>query len=468
MSQTEPLSNNKEAAQQEATQTQQRFSTIISEVPKRPALAPNIQLVGEMQETGFKDRQWLIRRDGQFIQLTELLYRILEQSNGQRTLEEIAAKLTESTDWMVTADNVRQLVQTKLIPLGLIAPADGTAEPCGREDRRELRRGERARSPLAVNMRMRILGPSVIDPFTSVFQVLFAPPVLIPILAAISIAHGWLYFVHGVADSFRDALYTPGGLLVVLALTLAAAVFHEFGHASALRYGGGKVRGMGAGIYIIYPVLYTDVTDSYRLGRWARVRTGLGGIYFNLVFALGIVTFYLISGQELVLLAVTLINLEIIRQFLPFIRLDGYWVLADLTGIPDFFSQIGPFLRSVLPIPGWEGDKLPNLKPWVKTAFAIYICVTIPVLFLLLYLLVTRLPFIVATVWDSLPVHADIFSAAQSSGDLLGMAASGSQMIMLALPLVGLAYLLYRLSRLSGGLLRAIWNWSAKSKEQPL
>ncbi len=417
-----------------------------------------------MQETGFQDRQWLVQRDGRFIQLTELLYRVLEQTNGKRTLQEIAAGVTQSTEWMVTADNVQQLIQANLVPLGLISPVDGTVEP----RRRDRRRRERARSPLALNLRVRMLTPRVIGPFTSVLQFLFAPPVLIPVLVAIVIAHGWMYFVHGVADSFRDALYTPGGLLIMLAVTQAAAVFHEFGHAAALRYGGGKVRGMGVGIYLIYPVLYTDVTDSYRLGRWSRVRTGLGGIYFHLIFTLGIIGYYLISSQELVLLIVPLINLEIIRQFLPFIRLDGYWVLADLTGIPDFFSQMGPFLRSVLPGSRWKGAKLPNLKPWVKAVFGAYIIITIPVLSLLLYLLITRLPFIVTTIQDSLLVQAQIFSAARASGDLLLLTATASQMIMLALPALGIAYLFYKLSRLCGVLLRALWSWSIKSKERPL
>ena len=41
-------------------------------VPERPALAPDVHLIGEMQGTGFKDRQWLIQRQGRFIQVTEL------------------------------------------------------------------------------------------------------------------------------------------------------------------------------------------------------------------------------------------------------------------------------------------------------------------------------------------------------------------------------------------------------------
>ncbi|MCA1644173.1 MAG: hypothetical protein LC797_01485 [Chloroflexi bacterium] len=52
---------------------------------------------------------------------------------------------------------------------------------------------------------------------------------------------------HGVSDTIRAALYTPGLLLAVVPLILASGVFHEFGHAAALHYGGGHTRGIGVG-----------------------------------------------------------------------------------------------------------------------------------------------------------------------------------------------------------------------------
>ena len=421
-------------------------------VPERPALAPNVELVGEMQGTGFKDRQWLVQRDSRFVQLTELLYRVAEQANGERTLDEMATGVTGATDWMVTADNVRQLLQAKLIPLGLVAAAEGTlTSPSGVAD------GDRAPSLLAVNMRMKAIGPRFIDPVARVLQWLYAPLVLVPVLAAVALAHGWLYFVHGVAGAFLEVLYTPGLAVVVLAIMLASGVFHEFGHASALRYGGGKVRGMGAGIYLIYPAFYTDVTDSYRLGRWARVRTGLGGFYFHLIFALGIMGLYRLTGQEFLLFVVVMINLDVVRQLLPFVRLDGYWVLADLTGVPDFFSQMGPFLRSVLPIPGWKGSRLPNLKPLAKLVFAVYIVLTIPTLAFFLFLLVTRVPLIMTIIWDALLHQTAGFAVVWSNGDVLRVASSVSQIAVLALEMLGIAYLFYALSRT---LARVLWNWS--------
>ena len=166
---------------------------------------------------------------------------------------------------------------------------------------------------------------------------------------------------------------------------------------------------------------------------------------------------YAVTGREFLLAIVLLISLDIFLQCLPFVRFDGYWVLADLTGIPDFFSQMGAFLRSVLPIPGWKGGKLPNLKPWVKMVFAVYTGVTIPVLALLLFLLVTRLPLILETIWGSFFVQAAVFSNAQSNGSLLVMTAATLQMLILALQMLAVVYLL---SSLSWRLSRAIWNWS--------
>jgi hypothetical protein len=420
------------------------------QVPERPALAPDVQLVGELQGSGFKDQQWLIQRNGQFIQLTELLYRVAEQVNGERTLEEIAATVTEATDWLVTADHVRQIVKKKFLPMGLLTGPDGL--PPAR-DRPQMR------SPLSINIRMKVISPRFIDPFTSVLQVLYAPPVLIPVLILIAIAHGWLYFAHGILASIYDVLYTPGQLLLVTVVMLVSGVFHEFGHASALRYGGGKVRGMGAGIYTIYPVLYTDTTDAYRLSRWARVRTDLGGFYFHLIFALGVMAFYLISKQESLLSIVVLIDLDILTECNPILRFDGYWALADLTGIPDLFSQMGPFLRRVLPIPSLRkrGSKLPDVKPWVKSVFMGYAIIALVVLPLSLLLLVGFEPTIMATAWDAVVVQRDAFVQSLSGRDPLGMTLSTMQELFLTVPLLGGGYMFYNLG---WRLIRAGWNWS--------
>ncbi len=416
---------------------------VSSATPQRPALAPGVELVGRMQGSGYAQPQWLIQRQGTFIQVTELLYRVAEQADGTRTHGEIAAGVRQTTGWRMSADQVRELIDSKLVPVGVVAAAGSGAASAA------ARALARPRSPLQLGVRARVVGPRVIEPIAEVLQVFYAPPVLLATLAVALAAHAWLYLDSGVGAAVDDVLLRPGLLLVVLAVVLASAVFHELGHASALRYGGGRVRGMGVGIYLIYPVFFTDVTDSYRLGRWARVRTDLGGVYFHLAFSLAVIALATITGQRFLLLAAPLINLEMARQFIPFVRLDGYWLLADLTGIPDLFSQMGPFVRGLLHKRRFGGSELPELKPAVKAIFALYSAIAVPVLALLSYLLVTRTPEIVATAFATLRREALAFPSLVERGDLVAIVWSLLDMLMLALPILGLAYLVYQLARLS-------------------
>ena len=405
---------------------------------ERPALAPGVELVGEFQGTGFAEPQWLIRREERFVQVTELLFRIAEHADGRRTLDEIAGAVTESTEWLVTTENVRALIEARLLPLGVIVNGDAPASVAPRP--------REAPSPLALNMRVKAIGPRTIEPIARILQHLFAPPVVVAALLVAIAAHVWVYRVRGLTGAFLDMLYTPSSLLVVLGVVLVGAIVHEFGHASALRYGGGRARAIGAGIYMIFPAFFTDVTEGYRLGRGARVRTGLGGPYFHLLYALALIGVAVAFGYEFLLIAVLLVNVEIARQFIPFVRLDGYWVLADLTGVPDFFSQLGPFLRSLFPRLARSGPRLPPLKRWVKIVFAAYVLVTIPLLAFLLVVFVKFLPRVMTVIWDAIATQVHFLSSALTGGDTVGAATAVIELAILAVPALGLAYLLYGLT----------------------
>src|SRR5215207_10854216 len=126
-------------------------------VPERPRLAPGVELCGELAESGFAQQQWLAQRDGRFIQLTELLYRVAEQANGEHTVREIAAAVSAAMSKRVTDGNVRRLIRRKLIPGGIVQPAEGTGRAAGEAE------FPAAASPLAVNLKMAMVGPRLID-----------------------------------------------------------------------------------------------------------------------------------------------------------------------------------------------------------------------------------------------------------------------------------------------------------------
>ena len=48
----------------------------------------------------------------------------------------------------------------------------------------------------------------------------------------------------------------------------------------------------------MWPAFYTDVTDAYRLDRAGRLRTDLGGLYFNAIFALATFGVWALTGVE--------------------------------------------------------------------------------------------------------------------------------------------------------------------------
>jgi len=293
-----------------------------------------------------------------------------------------------------------------------------------------------------------VLSARAINPFTKVLQFLFWPPLVGIVLSVVALTQWWVLGVRGLDDAAHQAFARPELLLVLGALMVASAVFHEFGHASALRFGGGQVRGMGVGLYLVYPALYTDVTDSYRLDRRSRVRTDLGGVYFNLIFALAVLGVYALTRQPFLLLFIPLTDLAILDEFSPFLRFDGYWALADLTGLPDFFTLIGPFVRSMLPM-RWRGRgvRLPELKRWVRVVFAVYIVITVPVVATLFVFLAITAPAIISLTVQALSQESASFIVALQSGAIGEVALSILRMGTLALPALGLVVSLYFMAR---------------------
>ncbi len=67
-----------------------------------------------------------------------------------------------------------------------------------------------------------------------------------------------------------------------------------------------------------------------------------------------------------------------------------------------------------MPIPGWKGAKLPNLKPLAKAVFVAYIAIVVPLLALLLSRLLIHLPEIVTAAHDSFLDQVKTFSSAVS------------------------------------------------------
>src|SRR5215210_6685037 len=263
-----------------------------------PARAVGVELVGNLPGSGFQEQQFLVQRDGQFVQITELLFRLLEEIDGRRGVEELAARVTDRSAWAVSPADIRVLLERKLLPLALVATVGDSSS----------RTPEMSRSAFMLNAPIRLVGEGTLDAVTAITKHLFTPAAVVALLVLTAMAHLWLYLEHGIGNAILEVLYAPGLIVVAFAILAAAGLVHELGHASALRYGGGHARSIGAGVYLVYPAFFTDVTDSYRLPRSARIRTDVGGVYFHVLVAAALVAAYLATGWELLLFCAVLID----------------------------------------------------------------------------------------------------------------------------------------------------------------
>lgn len=389
-----------------------------------------------MEGSGYRTPPALVRRaDGQTIQLTALLYRVLEAVDGRRTHEQIAHHVTASTDRLVTAEDVAVLIEKQLLPLGLLRLVDGS-QP-------RLRRSEPL---LGLRFRYVVTDPELTRRITAPFARLFHPIAVALLTVAFAAVVVWVLTEKGLASATHQALYEPELLLTVLVVTVLSAGFHEFGHAAAARYGGATPGAMGTGLYLVWPAFYTDVTDSYRLGRAGRVRTDLGGLYFNAIVAVAMFGAWWLTRWDAILLVIAAQVLQMLRQLAPLVRFDGYHVLADVTGVPDLYQHIRPTLLGLLP-QHWGKPEQHALKTWARVVVSTWVLVVVPVLLATLTIMVIAFPRVAATAWDSMGEQWAMLRVAATAGDVLDMMVRVLSIVAVALPLFGMVYLMTRLLR---------------------
>ena len=162
---------------------------------------------------------------------------------------------------------------------------------------------------------------------------------------------------------------------------------------------------IGVGIYLVWPSFFTNVTDSYRLSRAGRLRTDLGGLYFNLIFMLALAGIYAATSAQVLLLVIAVTHLEMLDQLLPFVRFDGYFILSDLIGVPDLFARVVPIVKSALPA-GRRDPRVAGLRRGARIVVTSWVLCVIPLLLFTLGYLLLHLPGIDRALWRSARMQA--------------------------------------------------------------
>lgn len=152
-----------------------------------------------------------------------------------------------------------------------------------------------------------------------------------------------------VAQSYR--VLDPSNLPWLFLVTAILKAFHEFGHMALCKKFGGSVHRAGILLMIFTPMPYADTTTAWGFrDRWQRLMVGFGGMIAELFLAAIAAIIWARSGEGLLKdlafnamlvgsVSTVLFNLN------PLLRFDGYFILSDLSGIPNLYQRSTKYLR---------------------------------------------------------------------------------------------------------------------------
>lgn len=201
--------------------------------------------------------------------------------------------------------------------------------------------------------------------------------VLASLLGLVLVARQWDSFTHGVLE-----MLTPTGLLGFALALIVSKALHEMGHALVATRLGVRVAHMGVAFLVMWPMLYTDTGESWRL-RSSRQRLAISaaGVTTELALAgLATLAWALLDDgalrQAMLYLATTGWILSLALNVSPFMRFDGYFILSDLIDFPNLHERAGGLARAwlrrtLLGLHEPDPEVLPQRARRVLVAFAL-------------------------------------------------------------------------------------------------
>lgn len=158
--------------------------------------------------------------------------------------------------------------------------------------------------------------------------------------ALILVARQWEQFLHGFTA------YSGWETLLAFGLALSVAkIAHELGHGLVAKYHGCKVPTMGFAFLVLWPVLYTDTNEAWKLpSNRARFQIALAGMAAeSLIAVLATWAWLLLPDGPLraaaLFIATTSWLMTLALNASPFMRFDGYFLLIDALGLPNLHAR---------------------------------------------------------------------------------------------------------------------------------
>jgi putative peptide zinc metalloprotease protein len=190
----------------------------------------------------------------------------------------------------------------------------------------------------------RLIPERLVRPLSSVLSLLFSKWVVLPVLCAFVAAEYWVFSASVSAIQHQ---FPPVDFLLLYLALVGSTLFHELGHAAACHRYRCPHGDIGFALYFIYPAFYTDVTKAWRLTPRRRAVVDIGGVYFQCILIVALAVYVSLSGSLFALRVIWLTQFTLFFTLNPIFKMDGYWLLSDLSGLTNLHKQMREMLACV-------------------------------------------------------------------------------------------------------------------------
>lgn len=262
-----------------------------------------------------QEGQYLLCCNGQYYEASPTIVELVEELQKYPGEEEAIDAYICRKEGKYTPEQVRQIISKFITPL--------------------FARKEKKRTFL---YEKELFSAIAIDKFSDTFRFLFNKIPMVLVLAVALILD--VYFFLSTHDLLlfnnKANIYMVAGLFACM---LASSFFHELGHASACKYFGMQHGGIGFGLYLNFPVLYTDVSEVWKLGRTQRCVVNIAGVYFQSYWLIILLIGFLLTSSDILRYLILIMNFGFLMTLNPFFKFDGYWIASDFLGVPNLRTR---------------------------------------------------------------------------------------------------------------------------------
>lgn len=179
-------------------------------------------------------------------------------------------------------------------------------------------------------------------------------------------------------------MLSPEGLAGFALALIVSKTLHELGHALVATRLGVRVAHMGVAFVVLWPMLYTDTGESWRLQHHRqRLAISIAGIATEVGLAgLATLAWALLDDswlrQSMLYLATTGWILSLALNISPFMRFDGYFILSDLLNFPNLHERAGAMAKAWMrrKLLGWDEPDPEPFAPSVRWRLRLFAYIT--------------------------------------------------------------------------------------------